>query len=207
MAMSNAERQRRYRERAYRDPDGHLLTRITLALDTSAAASLKRLTAGYGVTQRELIERLLTDEHRRVMDRLPAERWSEFEDGKLAHGSLAELLLSNADAETLPSNETHPALLCSNDAENQPLPHNTETPDTLPSNEATDQPLQDNATFTLAPAAQTEPLSARDARILALAGLSEKKVAAILNAEGIKCSPRTVGYVRSRRNSKDAGAV
>lgn len=38
----------------------------------------------------------------------------------------------------------------------------------------------------------------RDARILELAGLSAKRVAETLQAEGIECSPRTVGNVRKR---------
>ncbi|NEX20585.1 hypothetical protein G3480_09730 [Thiorhodococcus mannitoliphagus] len=47
------------------------------------------------------------------------------------------------------------------------------------------------------PTTRPEP-SARDRRILELAGVPERKVAAILKAEGITCSPRTVGNVRRR---------
>ncbi|MBK1723274.1 hypothetical protein, partial [Thiocystis violacea] len=45
---------------------------------------------------------------------------------------------------------------------------------------------------------QVENRSDRDSRILALSGLSEVKVSETLKAEGIKCSPRTVGNVRRR---------
>ncbi|AFL76401.1 hypothetical protein Thivi_4610 [Thiocystis violascens DSM 198] len=38
--------------------------------------------------------------------------------------------------------------------------------------------------------------TARDRRILELSHLSEMKVAAILQQEGFKCSPRTIGNVR-----------
>jgi hypothetical protein len=79
MAMSNAERQRRYRERAYRDPDGHLLTRVTLSLGVSPAAALKRLASGYAITQRELIERLLIEADRAALDRLDPSTRSGFD--------------------------------------------------------------------------------------------------------------------------------
>lgn len=225
MALSNAERQRRYRERAYRDPDGHLLTRITLSLASGPAAALKRLTSGYGITQRELIERLLIQAERSVMDRLAPADLDAYLDGELPAGALqhnetGEPLRGNDNApDSLPYDET----LRGNEAETEPLPSNAETPETLPSNETRPallsrndiegEPLPNNAPFTLAPAEPTEPASprhdpqARDARIMELAGLSEKKTAEIISAEGIKCSARTVGYVRSRRNSKDAGAV
>lgn len=45
-----------------------------------------------------------------------------------------------------------------------------------------------------------DSLSDRDRRILELPELSEIKVAAILKAEGIKCSARTVGNVRRRHS-------
>ncbi|WP_295406641.1 hypothetical protein [uncultured Thiocystis sp.] len=80
----------------------------------------------------------------------------------------------------------------------------------------------DNAEhFTMASAAPTEPLQ-RDApsrkinvandpeivaRVLALDGLSEKKAAAQLNAEGIKIGARSVGTIRKQHHTKDAGAV
>ena len=46
--MSTAERQKRYRERALRDPDGTLLTRLQVMLSPNAAANLERIAPGPG---------------------------------------------------------------------------------------------------------------------------------------------------------------
>jgi len=56
-AMSAAERQRRYRERALKDPDGLLLTRVQVYLSPRPARVLKDLAKGS--SQREVLERLL----------------------------------------------------------------------------------------------------------------------------------------------------
>lgn len=54
--MSNAEKQRRYRERALKDPDGLLLTRLQVMLSPSADATLKRICERTGKTKRQVIE-------------------------------------------------------------------------------------------------------------------------------------------------------
>lgn len=113
MAMSNAERQRRYRERAYRDPDGHLLTRVTLSLGVSPAAALKRLASGYAITQRELIERLLIEADRAALDRLDPSQYGAYLDGHLPAGALQD---NDQAKEALPCNEANP----------EPLRHNAE---------------------------------------------------------------------------------
>ena len=56
MALSNAEKQRRYRERALKDPDGLLLTRLQVMLSPSADATLNRLCERTGKTKREIVE-------------------------------------------------------------------------------------------------------------------------------------------------------
>lgn len=56
MGMSNAEKQRRYRERAMKDPDGLLLTRLQVMLSSSADATLKRISERTGKTKREIVE-------------------------------------------------------------------------------------------------------------------------------------------------------
>jgi DNA-binding MarR family transcriptional regulator len=61
MALSNAERQRKYRERALKDPDGLLLTRLQTYLSPRADRILKELARDWGCTQREVIERLLIE--------------------------------------------------------------------------------------------------------------------------------------------------
>lgn len=54
-----AERQRRYRQRALKDPDGLLLTRCQVYLEPRPARVLKDLAQEWGTTQRGVIERLL----------------------------------------------------------------------------------------------------------------------------------------------------
>ena len=61
MAATNAERQRKYRERALKDPDGHLLTRVQVYLAPRPHRVLKDLARDWHCTQREVLERLLTE--------------------------------------------------------------------------------------------------------------------------------------------------
>lgn len=56
MALTNAEKQRRYRERALRDPDGHLLTRLQVMLSPSPTNDLDRLHKATGLDKRKLVE-------------------------------------------------------------------------------------------------------------------------------------------------------
>lgn len=46
--MSTAERQRRYRERALKDQEGTLLTRLQVMLSPSAVGDLERIAARTG---------------------------------------------------------------------------------------------------------------------------------------------------------------
>jgi hypothetical protein len=56
MGMSNADKQRCYRERALKDPDGLLLTRLQVMLSPSADATLKRICERTGKTKRAVVE-------------------------------------------------------------------------------------------------------------------------------------------------------
>ena len=56
MGMSNTDKQRRYRERALKDPDGLLLKRLQVMLSPSADATLKRMCERTGQTKRQVIE-------------------------------------------------------------------------------------------------------------------------------------------------------
>ena len=56
MGMSNTDKQRRYRERALKDPDGLLLTRLQVMLSPTADATLKRICERTGQTKREIVE-------------------------------------------------------------------------------------------------------------------------------------------------------
>lgn len=87
-AAKNRERQRKWRERAFKDPDGHRLNRVNVALDTHAAAALKRLSEGYSLTHRELFERLLRSADSEIADTIGHERQAAYYDGHLEPGAL-----------------------------------------------------------------------------------------------------------------------
>lgn len=56
MSSTNAERQRQYRARALKDPDGLLLARLQVLLSAHADACLTRLIASTGKSKREVVE-------------------------------------------------------------------------------------------------------------------------------------------------------
>lgn len=64
--QTNAKRQRRYRERALKDPDGLFLTRLQVMLSPQAAAGLERICKATGQTKREVVEQALVEMERRV---------------------------------------------------------------------------------------------------------------------------------------------
>ena len=59
MGMSNAERQRQFREKALKDPEGSLRVRVQVLVSAQAAGTLKRLQKATGKTQAELVEEAL----------------------------------------------------------------------------------------------------------------------------------------------------
>jgi len=61
MAATNAERQRRYRKRALRDPDGLLLTRLQVMLSPGSSGALRRICKATGKSQREIVETALLE--------------------------------------------------------------------------------------------------------------------------------------------------
>lgn len=67
MAKSNADRQREYRERALKDPDGLILTRLQTMLSPSADGSLRRLVAATGKSKREVVEMALRELEKSVI--------------------------------------------------------------------------------------------------------------------------------------------
>jgi len=60
-AMTAAERQKRYRERALHDPDGALLTRLQVMLGPHAAANLERICEQNGWTKRQAVEKAINE--------------------------------------------------------------------------------------------------------------------------------------------------
>ena len=61
MAMTNAERQQRYRERALKDPDGALLTRLQVFIGAHEAANLEKICRATGSTKRQAVEQAINE--------------------------------------------------------------------------------------------------------------------------------------------------
>ncbi len=68
-AQSNAARQAAYRQRHLHDVDRQG-ERINMVVTVQAKAQLERLARHYGVTQREVLARVLADAERKVVDGL-----------------------------------------------------------------------------------------------------------------------------------------
>lgn len=66
---SNAERQAAYRQRHLHDVDGQG-ERINMVVTVQAKAQLERLARHYGVTQRELLARVLAETEQKVIEGL-----------------------------------------------------------------------------------------------------------------------------------------
>lgn len=64
----NRECQRRYRERALKDPGGLLLTRLQVMISANADGCLSRICERTGMTKREVIEKALIELERVVTD-------------------------------------------------------------------------------------------------------------------------------------------
>ena len=60
-AMTTAERQRRYRERAMKGPGGTSLTRLQTMLSPAAATDLSWITMMTGQTRRQVVETALRE--------------------------------------------------------------------------------------------------------------------------------------------------
>lgn len=68
MAKTAAERQKEYRaNRQFAGEEGNGERRITAYVSTRAALALQRLSNSYGVTKRELLEKLLIAEEDKVL--------------------------------------------------------------------------------------------------------------------------------------------
>ncbi len=68
MAKTSAQRQAEYRARqAHGGKDGNGQRRVSLWLSTSGALALARLSRRNGVTQRELIEKMVLEADERVL--------------------------------------------------------------------------------------------------------------------------------------------
>lgn len=78
MPLSNAERQARYRET--RKTGLAQDQRLNLYISTDACGKLSDLAKGYGVTKREILDRLIAREYQQVVGSMQADspEWKEF---------------------------------------------------------------------------------------------------------------------------------
>jgi hypothetical protein len=85
MRKSNAQRQRHYRDRHLKQiGEQHpMLERINHMVSLHAKASLKRLAACYGVTQRAMLEMAIEAMEKTLLSRLPSEHQNDYYDMKI----------------------------------------------------------------------------------------------------------------------------
>lgn len=79
MAMSDAERQRAYRQRLKDKGTDH---RLNLVISAPAKAGLERLASHYGEAKRATLERIITEHESAVADGLNAEQRRRYYDGE-----------------------------------------------------------------------------------------------------------------------------
>jgi len=72
MGTTAAERQKAYRARR-REAGDNGERRLNTWISTGAALALKRLAARYGVTQREMLERLVVEEDQKILETLDSD--------------------------------------------------------------------------------------------------------------------------------------
>jgi hypothetical protein len=81
MAKTAAERQKEYRaSRQFAGEDGNGERRVNTWVSTRAALALERLAKSYGVTKRELLERLLVGEEDRMLKTMRSDtpEWDKY---------------------------------------------------------------------------------------------------------------------------------
>jgi UDP-N-acetyl-D-mannosaminuronate dehydrogenase len=76
MALTAAERQKRYRETRKLAENGY--RQVNIWLSTEAYLALKRLAQRDGITQREMIERVLIEAQNRIMRELSDTELDEY---------------------------------------------------------------------------------------------------------------------------------
>lgn len=80
MTSSNAERQHAYRDRHLKDGE---LERLDTLIDMHAKHRLERLASCYGLTQREMLERLLLEAESSLFERLSSDEQDAYYDQRL----------------------------------------------------------------------------------------------------------------------------
>lgn len=81
MGKSNAERQAEYRaRRPLAGPGGNGERRLNTWVSTGASLALKRMSRRYGVTKKEMIEKLILAEAERIEQKMSEEEFEEYYD-------------------------------------------------------------------------------------------------------------------------------
>ena len=81
MAKTAAERQKEYRaQRQFAGEDGNGERRISAYVSTRAALALDRLAKSYGVTKRQMLERLVIDQEDRLLKNIKSDtpEWDKY---------------------------------------------------------------------------------------------------------------------------------
>ncbi|MBK1705123.1 hypothetical protein [Halochromatium glycolicum] len=123
MAMTNAERQRHYRQRHLKAVDGSG-ERLSIILSLQAKTALGRLASFHGTSQRATLERLILDAQAHITRGLTPEQQDQYHDQTLT----AEALPGNNDDSPLPRNDEDDGLLPRNSEGKRPLPGNATVP-------------------------------------------------------------------------------
>lgn len=100
MGMSNAERQRRYRDRHLNGIEGEC-QRVNLIASIEAKTALERLAHFHSITQRQALERALHEAQSRILDRLSGDQANRFYDRQLTEAALQR----NSQEQQLPRND------------------------------------------------------------------------------------------------------
>jgi hypothetical protein len=98
--MTNAERQRQYRQRHLKADDGSG-ERLSVILSLPAKRALERLASFHGTSQRATLERLILDAQARTTRALTPEQHDQYLDKTLK----AKPLPGNDDDSSLPRND------------------------------------------------------------------------------------------------------
>jgi hypothetical protein len=81
-ALTNAQRQAAYRERHLKSEDG-TGERLNVVIDVQVKKALERLAFYYGVTNKSMLECLVTEAQDRLLAALDGDQQNDYYDGKL----------------------------------------------------------------------------------------------------------------------------
>jgi hypothetical protein len=76
---ANARRQERYREKHFKGEDS-TLSHLNVNIDMHAKLRLERLAAHYAVTQKLVLEKMIENSERRILEKLSEEQTKQYFD-------------------------------------------------------------------------------------------------------------------------------